>query len=146
MVLGEPVHVNAESEVFRRLKQPRFEFFLQQQRVGAQVYVLAARDQPLDNFLDLRVQQRLAARDRHHWCAAFLDGVETLPRGELALQNMGGILDLSAAGAGQIAAKERLKHQNQRVAPAATQFLAEHIARYGPHLAERHAHGNLGEG
>ena len=43
----------------------------QQQRVGAEIDELFARDQAGDNLVDFLMQQRFAARDRHHRRAAF---------------------------------------------------------------------------
>ena len=51
--------------------------------------------------------------------AALIDRAEALLGREVLLQNVGRILDLAAAGAGQVAAEQRLQHQHQRVALAA---------------------------
>ena len=47
----------------------------------------------------------------------------------LLLQDVGGILDLAASGAGQIAAEQRLQHQDQRILLSAGKLLPEHVAR-----------------
>ena len=60
VVLALAVHVDAERQVLARLEQ--VDLFLQQQRVGAEVDVLLARDQALDDLVDLRVHA--AARRR----------------------------------------------------------------------------------
>ena len=54
------------------------ELFFQQERVGAQVDVLLARDQSLDDLVDLGMHQRLAAGDGDHWRAALVDCAEAL--------------------------------------------------------------------
>ena len=121
VVLLLAVHVDAEGEVLARLEQ--VELFLQQQRVGAEVDVLLPRDQPFDDFVDLRVQQRLAAGDANHRRAALVDRLEALLRRELLLEDVGGILDLAAAGAGEVAAEQRLEHQHQRIPLAPRELL-----------------------
>ena len=139
-----PIHVHAKRQVLRRLEQPRFQLFFEQQRVSTEVDVLLARDEPLDNFLDLRMEQRLAAWNRNHRRAAFFRRIKALLRSEMTLENVRGILNLATARAGEIAAKERLQHEHQRVALAPAQLLCQHIASDGPHLTERNSHAYLG--
>ncbi len=59
------VQMHREGEVLgrRKLRQTALEF----ERVGAQVDVLLARNQPVDDLDDLRMQQRLAAREEKPW-------------------------------------------------------------------------------
>jgi len=80
------------------------------------------RDQLFDEASDVRVHQRLAAGDRHHWRAAFVDGGEALLDRQVLPENLSRVLDLAAAGASQIAPEERLEHQHERVAFTAGQF------------------------
>ena len=112
-MLALPVHVDGEGQILAGLEQVNLLF--QQQRIGAEINVFLARDQAFDNLADLRMQQRLAARDRHRRRAAFVHRAEAFLRRELRLQNMSGILDLAASGASQIAAEQRLQHQHQRI-------------------------------
>src|SRR5207244_602972 len=81
--------------------------------------VLAPGRQVGDGPADLGRQRRLAAGDGHHGGAALLDGGQTLLDAQVLAEHVAGILDLAAAGAGQVAAEERLQHQDQRVALAA---------------------------
>ena len=76
VVLALAVEVNREGQVLRRreLRQAALQF----ERVGAQVDVLLARDQPVDDLDDLRMQQRLAAGDGHHGRAALFHCGEAL--------------------------------------------------------------------
>ena len=97
------VHVYGKRQVLARLEQ--VQLFLQQQGIGAQVDVLLPRHQPLDDLGDLRMQQRLAARNRHHRRAALVHRLEALFRRELLLQNVRRILNLPASRARQVAAK-----------------------------------------
>ena len=107
------------------------ELLLEQQRVGAEVDVLLARDEPCDDLVDLGMQQRLAAGDAHHRRAALVHGAQALLDRELLLQHVRRVLDLAAAGAGEVAAVERLEHQHERVARVAAQLLAQHVAGHG---------------
>ncbi len=136
-----PVHVDAEREVLARLEL--VELGLEQQRVRAEVDVLLAGHQPLDDLLDVRVQQRLAAGDGDHRGPALVDGLEAVGRRQLLLQHVGRVLDLPAPGAGQVAAEQRLQHQHQRVVLVAAELLAEHVAGHGPHLRDRYGHKTL---
>src|SRR5581483_3719830 len=90
--------------------------FFKKKRVRAHIDVLPARNQPSNDLVDLRMKQRLATRDRHHGRTRFLDRPEALVRTQLLLEDVGRVLNLPAAGAGQIAAEERLQHRDQREA------------------------------
>src|SRR5882757_6195581 len=130
--------MDRKCKVFARFEES--DLLLQQQRVRTQVDVLPARDQPFHDLNDLRVHQWLAARDGNHRRSAFLHGTEALFRRQLLLEDVGGILNLAAAGTRQVAAEERLQHQNQRVTLAAAHPLLQHIGGYGPHLRNRYCH------
>ena len=115
-MLALAVQVDGEGEVLARLEQR--DLFLEQQRVGAEVDVFLARDQAFDDLVDLRMHQRFAAGDGDHGRAAFVDGFKTFFGRKVFLENVRRILDLAAARAGQVAAEQRLQHQDQRVALA----------------------------
>src|SRR5207302_95867 len=89
---------------------------------------------------DLRMHQRLTTGDGDHRRAALFHGGKTLFRREVFLEDVRGILDLAASGAGQVAAEERLQHEDERVALASRKLLLEHIARDGPHLGYGNCH------
>src|SRR5690348_14265225 len=113
---------------------------LKQQRIRAQVDVLLARHQPGNNLVNLRMQQRLTTRNRHRRRSAFFHRLEAFLRCELHLQHVTGILDLSAARTRQIAAEERLQHEDERVALAALHLLFQDVGCYGPGLRNRYGH------
>ena len=56
------------------------------------------------------IEERLAAGDADDGGAALLDGGEALLDGEGALEDVRRVLDLAAAGAGEVAAQEGLQH------------------------------------
>ena len=74
VVVLEPVEVNGEEQVRRRLEQ--MQLLLEQQRVGAQRDEFLAGDDAFDDLADLAMDQRLAAGNRDHGRAAFVDRVE----------------------------------------------------------------------
>jgi hypothetical protein len=140
VVLGlEPVEVHAEGEVAARREQA--ELLLEQERVRAQVDVPAPLDEARDQAVDLRVQEGLAARDAHDRGAALVGGAQAGLDRELRAQHVRRVLDLPAAGAGEVAAVEGLEHQHEREARLAAQPPAQQIGRHRPHLRERDAHG-----
>src|SRR5262249_35926521 len=79
-------------------------------------------------------------RDRHGRDAAFLDRAEALLGSQLLFQDMARILNLPAAGAGQIAAVERLEHQHERVPLPSLQLLAQDVSGDPPHLGRGDRH------
>ncbi|MEI9999581.1 MAG: hypothetical protein WDO13_10655 [Verrucomicrobiota bacterium] len=86
---------------------------MSRERVRAEINVLLARDQALDDFPDLGMDERLTAGDADHRRAAFLDGVEALLRAQALLEDVLRVLDLAAAGAGEVALKEGLEHEGR---------------------------------
>ena len=126
------VEVNGEGQILAGLEE--VDLFFQQQRVGAEINVFLAGDQAFDDLVDLRMHERFAAGDGDHGGAAFVDGAETLFRAQILLQDVGGVLDLAASGAGQVAAEQRLEHEHERVLLASGELLAEDVAGDRPHL------------
>ena len=122
VMLLEAVEMHGEEQIGRRLEQ--VQLLLQQQRVGAQRDELLARHDAFDDLADLLVDQRLAAGDRHHRRAAFVDRVEAFLHRQALVQDRVRIIDLAAADAGEIAAEQRLQHQHERIALAARQAAA----------------------
>jgi hypothetical protein len=141
VLLPEPIHVDAEGEVLRRREDAGVEPLLEEDGVRAKIDVLLPRDQLRHEPPDLRVHERLAARDGHDGGAALVDGLETLLDGEVLPEDLARILDLAAARTGEVAAEQRLEHEDERVLLAPTIPLREHVARDGPHLRDGYAHG-----
>ena len=118
-----------------------------QQRVGAQVHEAPLLDQSLDDLIHLRMQQRLATRDGYHGSAAVPRGVQAFIDAQAAVQQRVGVIDLAAAGAGEIAAEQRLQHQDQRIALHTAQVAADHIGADHSGLQQRNSHfSSLGNG
>ena len=69
------IHVNREGQIFAGGEE--VQLFFQEQRVGAEVDVLLARDQSVHDFGDLGMHQRLAAGDADHRRATFINGAKT---------------------------------------------------------------------
>src|SRR5262245_58621142 len=138
MVLFEAVQMNREEQVGRRLEQ--VQLLLQQQRIGAERDEFLPGHDAFNDLADLLVDERLAARDRDPGGAALVDRVEALLDGEPAIQDRVGIVDLAAAEAGEIAAKQRLQHQHQRVTFAAQELLLEDVGAESDLPVKRNSH------
>ena len=138
VLLPEPVHVHAERQVLGRREQ--VELLLEQDGVGAEIDVLPPLHELGHQSVDVGVHERLAARNAHDGRPALFHGLETGLDRQVLLEDLGRVLDLAAAGAGEVASEEGLEHQDERVALPATQLLLEDVARDGVHLGNRHAH------
>ena len=138
MVIALAVNVDRKGQIFAGREE--IEFFLEQERVGAEVDVLFARDEAFDDFVDLGVHQRFAAGNGDHRRAALVHGFEAFFGGQFLLQDVRGILDFAAAGAGQIAAEQRLEHEDKRVALAPRKLLLEDVGCNRPRLRNRYRH------
>src|SRR5258708_1868824 len=101
---------------------------------------LLARNEAAHDLADVLVDQRLAAGDRHHRRATFVGGIPAFLRRHAAIEDRVRIVDLAAADAGQVAAKQRLEHQHQRIALPAKQFLLDQILTDAQLLEERYCH------
>ena len=130
--LAVAVEMDRERQIPGRREQ--IELLLQEQRVGAEIDVFAARDDGGDHVADLAVDERFAAGDRDDRRAAFLDRGERLVKADPPVEDGLGIVDLAASGAGQVAAEQRLQHQHQRIAADAAEPLAEDIGPDTPLL------------
>src|SRR5690242_7477060 len=86
------------------------------------------------------MEEVLAAGDGDHGGAALFDGIEALFGGELLFEDVGGVLDLAAAGAGEVAAEEGFEHEDQGVLAAAGELLPQDVAGDGPHLGDGDGH------
>src|SRR4029079_3763672 len=101
---------------------------------------LLALNEAAHDLADLLVDQRLAAGDRDHRRAALVGRVPALLGGHAAIEDRIRIVDLAAADAGEVAAKQRLQHQHERIAFAAKQFLLDQIPANTHFLEEGYSH------
>jgi fructosamine-3-kinase len=129
----QAVEMHREEQIRRWLEQVQLLF--QEQRIGAQRDEFLALDDAFDDLADLLVDQRLAARNGDHRRAALVDGVEAFLHRQALIEDGVGIVDLAAADAGEVAAKQRLQHQHQRIAFAAFQALPHDVGTNSRHLA-----------
>ena len=146
--LAQPVDVHHPAEVRRRLEL--VQVLGHKHRVGAEEDELLPLDQLLDDDLDLRVHQRLAAGDRDHRRVGLLDRRDRLLDGHPLLEDARRLLDLPAAIALEVAGEQRLKLDQQRELLIAGQLLLHqvcpdahadsqwhrHLAPYLPRQAE----------
>src|ERR1700729_38233 len=116
------------------------DLLFEQQRIGADDRKFFARNDSLDDLCQGSVQQRFAARHDDHRSAAFIDRGQRVFDGYALVKDGVGIVDLAAARASEVAAKQRLQHQNQRVALAAREMLPNDIGADSYNLPEGYAH------
>ena len=138
------VHLLVAVEVDRPGEKGRrrvvVDLLLQQQRVGAEDDELLLRDVALDDARHVAMQQRLAAGDRDDGSAALVDRFHALLVRQALVQDLVGVIDLAAAGARQVAAKQRLEHEHQRVALVALEVLTHDVRADARLLQERNGH------
>ena len=135
----ETVEMDGQSQVGRRLYP--VQILLEKDGVRAEVDEPLPVHESLHDFSDFVVDQGFAARNGDDGGFAFFRGAEALLRRQPLVQDLLGILDLSASGAFQVAAEKRLQHENQGEALVAFDFLAKNIGTdlYGLMQGYRHA-------
>ena len=101
MFVFQSVHVDAECEKLRGLILVKFS--LHQNRIGAEIHIPLLRDQPTDNRGHLGMDHRFATGNTDDRGATLLRRRQALLRRESLIQHMIRVLNLSAAGTGQIA-------------------------------------------
>src|SRR5271163_2753367 len=139
VILAVAVEMDRPGKVGARLEQ--LDLLFEQQSVRAQINELLSGDHAPGDLVDLTVQQGFAARDDHHRRAAFLRRCDTLVDTEALIEDRVRVIDLTATGAGEVAAEQRLEHQNQRIAPDALEVLSDDIGADPDRLAQRNWHG-----
>jgi hypothetical protein len=130
--------VDAEGEIFARLEEIEFPF--EEKGVGAEVDITLLGDEAFNDAVDFRVDEGLPARDRDHGGSTFLGGGPALFRREPFVENVVGILDFAATGAGEVATEKGFEHEDQRIVAVAFQLLTDDITRNGPRLGNRDGH------
>ena len=103
MMLFHAVQVDRKGEVGRGPEEVKLLF--QKKGVGAQINELLALRDASDNVTDFLVQKGFSAGDGDHGCAAFVDGLQAFLEAEALVEDGGGVIDLAAPGAGEVAAE-----------------------------------------
>jgi hypothetical protein len=111
--------------------------------VTGRVKIPLLLDQPTDNLGHLRMDHRFATGNTNDRGATFHSRRQTLFNRKPLIQHMIRILNLPAAGAGQITSEERLQHQHERIPLHPAQLLGEHILRDSCHLGKWNSHSSL---
>jgi hypothetical protein len=135
------IEMYGEGEIFRGAKAG--ERFFKLEGVGAEVDEAFAFHQAGDDFIDFRMQERLAAGNGNDGSAAFIGGGPALLGSELLAEDVSGELDFATAGTGEVAAEEWLEHEDQRISLNSAQPLAEDVGGDGVGLGEG-GHGEVG--
>ena len=97
---------------------------LHQDRVRTQIHELLARDDAGRDLWHLLVDKRFASRYGNDRGTAFVDGTQSVGDTHAPLQYLFRIVDLAAAGAGEIALEQGFQHQHKRIAPLTAQLSA----------------------
>ena len=140
VLLARAVQVHRPGEPLARLEQVHLLF--QQQRVGADDDELLARDGALTICSISRCSSGSPPAITTTGRAALVDRLHAFGDRQALVQDLRRIVDLAAAGAGQVAAEQRLQHQHQRVALAPEQMLLHHIGADAERLVQRHGHAS----
>ena len=126
VVMGfHAVQMDRESQI--RRGRELAEVLFQKQGVGAQVDEFLARHDALDDFLDLLMDQGLAAGDRDDGCTTIIDRLQAFFHRQAFVQDVVFVIDLAAARAGQVAAEQGFQHQDEGVFLHAAQLFAHDI-------------------
>ena len=89
-------------------------FFAHEHPVRADVKHAALVEQAVDEFLDLRINQRFAAADGNHRRITFHGRFKAFFQRHHVLERRGIFADAAAAGAGQVAGMQRFELQDHR--------------------------------
>src|SRR5262249_44728365 len=124
VVLGtRPIEMDAEAQMLVGFEL--VELLLERECVRTEIDEALALDEPARELRDLRMKEWLAARDADDGCSAFVGRCEALVDRQMTLQKRLRILDLAAARAREVAAKQRLEHEHEWVSPAACETLLD---------------------
>ena len=132
----DAVEMHGEEQIGRRREQMQLLF--QKQRIGAQRHEFLARDDaatisPISLWISgsppgmATIGAPHSSTASRHSCT-----------GQPLVEDRIGIIDLAAAGAGEIAAEQRFQHQHERIARAPSQTLAQHIGADLGFLSQRY--------
>jgi hypothetical protein len=120
------IEMDRPVEAFVRLI--KIDLLFEQQRVGADGDELTLGERAVDDLGQLLVKQGLAARHDDDGRAAFIHRMESVGHRDPLVQDLVGIIDLATARACEVAAKERLQHQHERIPLAARQVLLQYVS------------------
>jgi hypothetical protein len=130
--------MHGKEQIGRGLKQ--VQLLLQKQRIRTERDEFLLGYKPFDDLSDFPVDQRLTTRNCHHRGTALINRVEAFLDGETTIENRLRVVDLAATEARQVAAKQRLEHEDQRIALTPQQFLLEDVRADFHFLAKGNVH------
>ncbi len=113
---------------------------IEQQRVGAQIHKFLAPDIAANDARHVFMDQRFAAGDRYDRCAALVDRFHTVFIAQPLVENFFGVIDLAAAGAGEVATEKRFQHQYERILFDSPDLLPEYVSSNADLLDQWNAH------
>src|SRR5512146_2837937 len=119
--------MNIEAEAVIRLEV--IESLANEHPVCTQDHVPLTIDQRRDEFPDVLVDKRLAATDRNDRRATVVGGLQTLLDGDNLADRALVFAYAPAAGTGEIAGMQRLKHQYERKLFSSGELLLDDVLR-----------------
>ena len=119
------------------------EIFCQKKRIGADGHEFASGDRAYHDLGKILMQQRFAAGDHHDRRPAFVDRREAIGKRQALVESILGVIDLPAACASEVTAKQRFERQDERKPLNARQALAHHIGADLRHLQKRYSQSML---
>src|SRR6202789_4420221 len=112
----------------------------EQNRVRAEIDELLARDDAGDDLRHFLVDERFTARNGYDGRAALVDRAHRILDADPLLKDFLRVIDLAAAGAGEIALEQRFQHEHEWIALVAAQLAPRDIAGDLVHLQEWNGH------
>jgi hypothetical protein len=119
------------------------EFPFHQNRIRAEIHILLTLHEPAHDLGHLGMDQRFTARNTDDGRRAFVGRSPTLRRGQPLIQDMIRILNLAAPRAGEVATKQGLEHEHERIPFDPPEFLGQHVLGHCIHLGDWNSHPSL---
>jgi hypothetical protein len=139
VILAVAVEMDRPAKIRARLELVNF--LLEQQSICAEIdESLFSNHAPCD-LVYFAMQQGLATCDDDHRRPAFVGRRDAFIDAEALVEDCVRIVDLAATGTCEIAAEQRLEHQDERVAAHAFDVLGDHVGADPNRLAQRNRHG-----
>ena len=106
-----PIHVHVQGEI--RVGPHPSQRILQQDAVGTEVDVFFPGQHPIDQRVNVGIEERFATGDSNDGRRTFIYRVETILKRHFLRERSGVFADASAAGAGEIAEMGGFQHENE---------------------------------
>ena len=106
------------------------------------VKILFPRNNPFNNFSDLRMKQWFTPRYRHNRGATFIHRLQTLRWRKMFTKYLTRMLNLPTAGTCQITSEKRFEHKHEWVLIVPSETLYSNMTQHRHHLPNWNTHDN----